>query len=83
MKIGLEVHVALPTKTKLFCSDLAYENQEEPNSNVCPVCLGLPGAKPVLNQKALEISTSIAKALNCEINEKTWLRYNTIIYNIK
>ncbi|EEZ93014.1 MAG: GatB [Candidatus Parvarchaeum acidiphilum ARMAN-4] len=80
MKIGLEVHVALPTKTKLFCSDLAYENQEEPNSNVCPVCLGLPGAKPVLNQKALEISTSIAKALNCEINEKTWFVRKVYFY---
>jgi aspartyl-tRNA(Asn)/glutamyl-tRNA(Gln) amidotransferase subunit B len=70
----------LPTKTKLFCSDLAYENQEEPNSNVCPVCLGLPGAKPVLNQKALEISTSIAKALNCEINEKTWFVRKVYFY---
>jgi len=80
MKIGLEVHVALPTKTKLFCSDLAYENQEEPNSNVCPVCLGLPGAKPVLNQKALEISVSIAKALNCEITEKTWFVRKVYFY---
>lgn len=80
MKIGLEVHVALPTKTKLFCSDLAYENQEEPNSNVCPVCLGLPGAKPVLNQKALEISAGIAKALNCEINEKTWFVRKVYFY---
>jgi aspartyl/glutamyl-tRNA(Asn/Gln) amidotransferase B subunit len=80
MKIGLEVHVALPTKTKLFCPDLAYENQEEPNSNVCPVCLGLPGAKPVLNQKALEISASIAKALNCEINKKTWFVRKVYFY---
>ncbi|MCL4376153.1 hypothetical protein M1558_01525 [Candidatus Parvarchaeota archaeon] len=80
MKIGLEVHVALPTKTKLFCSDLAYENQEEPNSNVCPVCLGLPGAKPVLNQKALEISAGIAKALNCEIGEKTWFVRKVYFY---
>ncbi len=80
MKIGLEVHVALPTKTKLFCSDLAYENQEEPNSNVCPVCLGLPGAKPVLNQTALEISAGIAKALNCQINEKTWFVRKVYFY---
>ncbi len=80
MKIGLEVHVALPTKTKLFCSDLAYENQEEPNSNVCPVCLGLPGAKPVLNKKALEISVSISKALNCEITEKTWFVRKVYFY---
>ncbi len=80
MKIGLEVHVALPTKTKLFCSDLAYENQEEPNSNVCPVCLGLPGAKPVLNQNALDISARIAKALNCEINEKTWFVRKVYFY---
>ncbi len=71
MKIGLEVHVALPTKTKLFCNDLAYENQDIPNSNVCPVCLGLPGSKPVLNKKALEISANIANSLNCKIPAKT------------
>ncbi len=80
MKIGLEVHVALPTKTKLFCSDLAYENQEEPNSNVCPVCLGLPGSKPVLNETALEISTSIANALNCKISENTWFVRKVYFY---
>lgn len=80
MKIGLEVHVALPTKTKLFCSDLAYENQEEPNSNVCPVCLGLPGSKPVLNQMALEISTNIANALNCKISERTWFVRKVYFY---
>ncbi len=80
MKIGLEVHVALPTKTKLFCSDLAYENLDEPNSNVCPVCLGLPGAKPVLNKKALEISANIANALNCRINSKIWFVRKVYFY---
>jgi aspartyl-tRNA(Asn)/glutamyl-tRNA(Gln) amidotransferase subunit B len=80
MKIGLEVHVALPTRTKLFCPDPAYENTEEVNSNVCPVCLGLPGAKPVLNKKALEISAGIANALNCRINEKTWFIRKVYFY---
>lgn len=80
MKIGLEVHVALPTKTKLFCGDLAYENQDTPNSNVCPICLGLPGSKPVLNKKALEVSLDIAHSLNCDIPKKTWFIRKVYFY---
>lgn len=69
MKIGLEVHVALPTKTKLFCS--CSTDASEPNTSICPTCMGLPGSKPMLNGKALEIGVSIAKALNCETQDAT------------
>lgn len=68
MKIGLEVHVALPTKTKLFCS-CKNEDSEVPNTNVCPVCMGFPGSKPVLNEEAVRIAKSIAIALGCKVRD--------------
>ncbi len=67
--IGLEVHVQLGTRTKLFCACEA-EFGAEPNKNTCPVCLGWPGSLPVLNRKALEFGMKIGLALNCEINER-------------
>jgi aspartyl-tRNA(Asn)/glutamyl-tRNA(Gln) amidotransferase subunit B len=66
--IGLEVHVQLLTATKIFCS-CSTRFGAAPNSNVCPVCLGIPGALPVLNRKAVEFATRAAMALNCRINQ--------------
>ena len=70
-KIGLEIHCQLTKlESKLFCSCKANYREFEPNHNVCPVCMGLPGSLPRLNQKAVESATSIAMALNCTTPEK-------------
>ncbi len=70
--LGLEVHVELNTNTKMFCG-CANEFGGEPNTKVCPTCLGLPGALPVVNGKAIEGAIRIGLALNCEIAQ--WCRF--------
>ncbi len=68
--VGLEIHVELSTKTKAFCN---CENSfgGEPNTRVCPICLALPGAMPVLNRNVLNYAIMAAKALNCKINKRS------------
>lgn len=65
--IGLEVHVQMKTRSKMFCSCDNDSEGVEPNTNVCPVCLGHPGTLPVLNEQAVEWGVKTALALNCEI----------------
>ena len=78
MKIGLEMHFQLPTRSKLFCS--CPTTSAEPNHNVCPVCLGYPGSRPSLNRKALEAGLSIARFLDCTIEERVWFSRKTYFY---
>ncbi len=65
--IGLEVHVQLQTKTKIFCGCSSAFNPDNPNVQTCPVCLGLPGSLPVMNELAFRLALKTAMALNCEI----------------
>jgi aspartyl-tRNA(Asn)/glutamyl-tRNA(Gln) amidotransferase subunit B len=73
--IGLEVHCELKTRTKLFCG-CPNSFGDEPNTNVCPVCLGLPGSLPVLNEHAVELAMRIGAALGCEIRPSIFHRKN-------
>ncbi|EAI0687763.1 Asp-tRNA(Asn)/Glu-tRNA(Gln) amidotransferase subunit GatB [Campylobacter upsaliensis] len=77
--IGLEVHAQLNTKTKIFCS-CATSFGEEPNTNVCPTCLALPGALPVLNEEAVKKAISFGKAINATIHQKSVFNRKNYFY---
>ncbi|MDY6818242.1 MAG: Asp-tRNA(Asn)/Glu-tRNA(Gln) amidotransferase subunit GatB [Halobacteriales archaeon] len=77
--IGLEVHVQLETETKIFCG-CSTEAADEPNTNVCPVCLGLPGALPVVNEQAVEAAVKVGKALEADIPSETAFHRKNYFY---
>nr|WP_309492375.1 Asp-tRNA(Asn)/Glu-tRNA(Gln) amidotransferase subunit GatB [Candidatus Hecatella orcuttiae] len=81
MKIGLEIHCQLTSlKTKLFCGCSSDYRGKTPNTFVCPVCLGLPGSLPVLNEKAVELAVMVALALNCEVAPQTFFVRKNYFY---
>jgi len=69
--IGLEFHVQLKTKTKMFCACANDQNPDKPNENICPICLGHPGTLPTINKQAVNMAIKAALALNCKIAEHT------------
>lgn len=79
--IGLEIHVQLnKLNSKMFCGCSTDYHNAEPNSNTCPVCLGLPGALPVTNEKAVESAMKVGLALNCDIVEQTQFHRKNYFY---
>jgi aspartyl-tRNA(Asn)/glutamyl-tRNA(Gln) amidotransferase subunit B len=77
--IGLEVHIHLLTKTKVFCNCRSAFG-DEPNTNVCPVCMGYPGVLPSLNIEAMRMGCMVARSLNCRIPENTWFERKQYFY---
>lgn len=77
--IGLEVHIHLLTRTKAFCSCKAAFG-DEPNTNVCPVCMGYPGVLPALNGEAVRMGAVVARALNCTLSPRTWFERKQYFY---
>lgn len=76
--IGLEIHCQLATKSKLFCSDSTFS--ADPNTHVCPICLGFPGSKPKINKTALDYGIMVALALNCNINKSMFFSRKSYFY---
>lgn len=74
--IGLEVHVQLTTQSKLFCGCSTRYQDSEPNTHTCPICLGLPGSLPVINEMAIVYAERVARALNCSIQPTQFYRKN-------
>jgi aspartyl-tRNA(Asn)/glutamyl-tRNA(Gln) amidotransferase subunit B len=81
MVVGLEVHTELKTATKMFCG-CANSFGADPNTNVCPICLGLPGSLPVLNVRAVELAMAIGAALNSTISPSTFHRKNYFYHDM-
>ncbi|PSP53747.1 Asp-tRNA(Asn)/Glu-tRNA(Gln) amidotransferase GatCAB subunit B [Halobacteriales archaeon QH_3_68_24] len=77
--IGLEVHVQLETETKIFCG-CSTDPSDDPNTNTCPVCLGLPGALPVVNEAAVEAAVKVGKAVDATIPEETTFHRKNYYY---
>jgi aspartyl-tRNA(Asn)/glutamyl-tRNA(Gln) amidotransferase subunit B len=79
-KIGLEIHLELKTKTKMFCSCPNDPEEIHPNINICEVCTGQPGVLPVVNKTAIEYAIKLAKALNCKINNISYFARKNYFY---
>ncbi|MBU1113381.1 MAG: Asp-tRNA(Asn)/Glu-tRNA(Gln) amidotransferase subunit GatB [Candidatus Omnitrophica bacterium] len=77
--IGLEVHVQLKTKSKIFCG-CSVDSQSRPNTNICPVCCGYPGVLPVFNFQAFKLATRVCLAFNCKINPSIYFERKNYFY---
>ena len=78
--IGLETHIQLNTNTKIFCSCKADSWNEPPNTNICPVCSGLPGVLPVLNKTVVEKAMLLAAAMSCKISPVSYFDRKNYFY---
>jgi len=77
--IGLEIHIHLDAETKMFCGCKAHYG-DEPNTNVCPVCMGYPGVLPTVNERAMELGYLVARALNCKLSKDTFFERKNYFY---
>lgn len=78
--IGLEIHVELKTKTKMFCDCLNDPLEKKANNNICPICTAQPGSLPVINKQAVDMVIKAGLALNCQIAEKSWFERKNYFY---
>ena len=78
--IGLEIHVQLKTKTKMFCGCLNNPEEKQPNLNVCPICMGHPGTLPIINKEAVKSVIKTGLTLDCQIAKETWFERKNYFY---